>query len=1008
MDFSQKKPTRAEWESIEIPISENEKKIVQMICDGFSNLAIRNNPHLSLFTFIKISPSKEMEYALFQKYFEPIMENILKHASFPDAHHQDKEKAPKTIQKILQTEKENKQIQLKTADKIRIQNLDENIQKNHTAIFEFRLLELCQSLMAPLLTSSGNKTNSTKTNNTKSKSNETVLTKTKSQDSKEKIEKQVKPSIFYLYTLIQLKKSSISHTNTYVLRFVDFAIKTFQTDHSMKYILLHSYECIEKNPYLFQYEDKSLFSHQKDLFQTFPASNRERSKLVLYIAPTGTGKTLSPIGLTEGHRVIFVCVARHIGFALAQTAVSVGKKIAFAFGCETADDIRLHNYSAKVFLKNRRTGGIGKIDHSVGDKVELMICDLQSYIPAMHYMLAFNQASDCITFWDEPTITLDVPLCASPDSDPDLPNSPGGLGFGMSFSSGNLETEDQNETETQEIKATEIATEREEKKKTVPEMMKRLWNENRIPKMVLSCATLPKEEEILPMLADFRSRFDDAEIKTISSVDCRKSIAIINSQGYAVLPHTLFTDYRELMECVQYCEEDLTVTRYFDLREIIRFFTLLRDHQFEFWSEIDLSKEEMHKLGMKEVKQHYLNCLKMIPEEDWQIWQERFAKHSVARFSTTTTTNSQTQTQNGLRKIQSSGAASNMESQQPQYGKPLSKIHSVDGSLMNFSSHPNHGNGSTTNGNPTTANPFAGILFSTHDAHTLTDGPTLYLAENVEKVGKFCISQANISSAVFQSIQAKIAHNDALAKQINEFETQFAAESAKKNASLGDEEAAKNGGESKNNGKGEKDNQIMELLRDKISLLRSQICNVSLDSKYIPNHALHLQIFAPTLASDNHNKIGQTQQETTSKPFYCPLSEECVRQIMALDVESWMKLLLLMGIGIFPQTSEGRASEAQFQYLELIKGLANEQKLFLIIANSDYIYGTNYQFCHGILGKDLADMTQQKQKQAMGRIGRFNVQQEYTVRFRNDDLIRQLWMRPVRNIEAENMCFLFS
>jgi hypothetical protein len=988
MDFSQKKPTRAEWESIEIPISENEKKIVQMICDGFSNLAIRNNPHLSLFTFIKITPSKEMEYALFQKYFEPSMENILKHASFPDAQHQnnqqqhqnqEKDKAPKTIQKILQTEKENKQIHLKTADKLRIQNLDENIQKNHTAIFEFRLLELCQSLMAPLL-SNDSKPKTKNTEKNPQKKNDKVEPKMKTQ------EKQVKPSIFYLYTLIQLKKSSISHTNTYVLRFVDYVIQTFQTDHSMKYILLHSYECIEKNPYLFQYEDKSLFSHQKDLFQTFPASNRERSKLVLYIAPTGTGKTLSPIGLTEGHRVIFVCVARHIGFALAQTAVSVGKKIAFAFGCETADDIRLHNYSAKVFLKNRRTGGIGKIDHSVGDKVELMICDLQSYIPAMHYMLAFNQASDCITFWDEPTITLDVPLCASPDS-PDSPEG-GGLGFGMSFSSGNLQTEDQNETE--------IETERVEKKKTVPEMMKRLWNENRIPKMVLSCATLPKEEEILPMLADFRSRFDDAEIKTISSVDCRKSIAIINSQGYAVLPHTLFTDYRELMECVQYCEEDLTVTRYFDLREIIRFFTLLRDHQFEFWSEIDLSKEEMHKLGMKEVKQHYLNCLKMIPEEDWQIWQERFAKHSVARFSANTTTNnSQTQTQNSLRKIQST-SATDVESQ---HGKPLSKIHSVDGSLMNFSSHI-----SQTKDSAPVANPFAGILFSTHDAHTLTDGPTLYLAENVEKVGKFCISQANISSAVFQSIQAKIAHNDALAKQINEFETQLAAESAKKNASLGDEEAAKNGGESKNNGKGEKDNQTMELLRDKISLLRSQICNVSLDSKYIPNHTLHLQIFAPTLASDNP----KSGQETTSKPFYCPLSEECVRQIMALDVESWMKLLLLMGIGIFPQTSEGRASEAQFQYLELIKGLANEQKLFLIIANSDYIYGTNYQFCHGILGKDLADMTQQKQKQAMGRIGRFNVQQEYTVRFRNDDLIRQLWMRPVRNIEAENMCFLFS
>jgi hypothetical protein len=44
----------------------------------------------------------------------------------------------------------------------------------------------------------------------------------------------------------------------------------------------------------------------------------------------------------------------------------------------------------------------------------------------------------------------------------------------------------------------------------------------------------------------------------------------------------------------------------------------------------------------------------------------------------------------------------------------------------------------------------------------------------------------------------------------------------------------------------------------------------------------------------------------------------------------------------------------------------------------------------------------------MGRVGRHNVQQEYTVRFRNDELIRQLWTRPAQNVEAENMCLLFS
>jgi hypothetical protein len=39
-------------------------------------------------------------------------------------------------------------------------------------------------------------------------------------------------------------------------------------------------------------------------------------------------------------------------------------------------------------------------------------------------------------------------------------------------------------------------------------------------------------------------------------------------------------------------------------------------------------------------------------------------------------------------------------------------------------------------------------------------------------------------------------------------------------------------------------------------------------------------------------------------------------------------------------------------YVELIKKMAYNQKLLVVIATSDYIYGTNYNFCHGFLGKD--------------------------------------------------------
>jgi len=87
--------------------------------------------------------------------------------------------------------------------------------------------------------------------------------------------------------------------------------------------------------------------------------------------------------------------------------------------------------------------------------------------------------------------------------------------------------------------------------------------------------------------------------------------------------------------------------------------------------------------------------------------------------------------------------------------------------------------------------------------------------------------------------------------------------------------------------------------------------------------------------------------------------------------------------------------------------MATEQQLYIIIAQSDYIYGTNYQFCHGFIGKDLTNMTQQKTIQAMGRIGRGNIQQEYTVRFRDDSIIKNLFNPTVENMEAVNMNRLF-
>ena len=91
-----------------------------------------------------------------------------------------------------------------------------------------------------------------------------------------------------------------------------------------------------------------------------------------------------------------------------------------------------------------------------------------------------------------------------------------------------------------------------------------------------------------------------------------------------------------------------------------------------------------------------------------------------------------------------------------------------------------------------------------------------------------------------------------------------------------------------------------------------------------------------------------------------------------------------------------------------MKQLAVQQKLYLIIASSDYIYGTNYQFCHGYISKDLGNMTQEKTIQALGRIGRNQLNKEYSIRFRDDSLIEKIFVDVEYRPEVENMNKLFN
>ena len=307
------------------------------------------------------------------------------------------------------------------------------------------------------------------------------------------------------------------------MAYIRYLLKKFSKKIKMKDIIVNSGEYIEKNKVLLKYKDISLYKHQSDMIKTF--KNNDTSQLVLYQAPTGTGKTMTPIGLSRGKKVIFVCAAKHIGLQLAKSCISLEIPIAVAFGCKDPGDIRLHYYAAKDYTKNYKTGAIFRVDNSVGDKVEIIISDIQSYLSAMNYMCAFNKEEDIVWYWDEPTITLDY-----------------------------------EEHEFHEI-------------------LQKNWRENIIPNIVLSSATLPNMEDLTDMLQSYKYKFPESKIKEILSYECQKSIPIISTKGYKVLPHYQYSTWKEIKECLKYLEKNKTVMRYFDVKEISDFIMYIEENK---------------------------------------------------------------------------------------------------------------------------------------------------------------------------------------------------------------------------------------------------------------------------------------------------------------------------------------------------------------------------------------------------------------------------------------------
>ena len=66
MDLNQSKLTRAEWETIEKPVSSNEKIVLDLIIKGYDDVDLKYNNTKTFLTFTKMESSPSLEYFIFK------------------------------------------------------------------------------------------------------------------------------------------------------------------------------------------------------------------------------------------------------------------------------------------------------------------------------------------------------------------------------------------------------------------------------------------------------------------------------------------------------------------------------------------------------------------------------------------------------------------------------------------------------------------------------------------------------------------------------------------------------------------------------------------------------------------------------------------------------------------------------------------------------------------------------------------------------------------------------
>lgn len=649
-----------------------------------------------------------------------------------------------------------------------------------------------------------------------------------------KFKKSKKSKELYYYNIDYLTK--LYPINKFVKEWMNHFIEKNKDEMKVSSFLENTYKYMENNE-IFNYKPLELYEHQKKVYSIMSS---EGNKLVCYRAPTSSGKTLTPLGISQKYKIIFICASRHIGVSLAKSAVNANVKVGFAFGCSTADDVRLHYSSVRTFTEKY---GKKRPVHSDGRNVDLMICDIQSYEVAMLYMTSFFETNSMVLFWDEPTITMDY--------------------------------------ETHELHAS----------------ISKLWEVNKIPNIILSSATLPNESELGLMTQKYKDKYG-GEVFYVESIDETTQITLLDSKGQIVMPHKVFQEDRDgILAFIE--KHGLSHMKFLSLTECSEFIVFFSKRYTQIKSMLTDEFPTVSSITSQKIRLFYYKVIQTLDR-----WTEDISEYLLSKTPRT----------------------------------------------LNVSN-----------------------LIVTESSHTLTHGPTIYLCENTSEWMDFYVKNSGIHENTLLEMEKKLQANQVILEKMNRVRKDIEDKTAKDEGN-------------ENKMKDQRFDIATKVLIQELDILEKSLKPVHLHPCYIPNSREHF------------DKWTTDMNYASSGAFQSYIDETSVKKIMNMDVSISYKILILMGIGVFnPKSSD---------YNDLVKELSEQKKLGVILASSDFIYGTNYQFCHAYIAEDLCNMTQEKIIQAIGRVGRKEQNKTFTFRFRDDKLIRSLFIQE-NTLETNQMNQLF-